>query len=78
MSESTKGMPIRELTEALSQVKTLSRLFPICASCKKIRNDQGEWEQMKTYIRNRSEAESTHGHCPDCAARMLSQFRQRR
>lgn len=71
-------MLVRELAVALSQVTTLSGLLPICASCKKIRNDQGNWEQMETYIRDRSQAEFTHGYCPDCAAKMLSQIRQKR
>src|SRR5262249_62284405 len=52
---------IEELTEALKHVKTLNGLLPICASCKKIRNDGGYWEQVETYIPGRSNAELTHG-----------------
>jgi PAS domain S-box-containing protein len=61
---------ISELQKALSEIKKLSGLLPICASCKKIRNDQGYWEQIEGYIRDRSEAEFSHGICPDCARRI--------
>ncbi|MFQ5575485.1 MAG: ANTAR domain-containing response regulator [Anaerolineae bacterium] len=57
----------RELKDALVKVKTLSGLLPICASCKKIRDDQGYWQQVEIYIRDHSEAEFSHGLCPDCA-----------
>lgn len=56
----------RELEKALSEVKTLSGLLPICASCKKIRDSEGQWIQVEVYVRQRSEAEFTHGICPDC------------
>ena len=58
---------IGELQEALAKVKTLSGLLPICSSCKKIRDDKGYWNQIETYIRQRSEADFTHGICPKCA-----------
>ena len=57
-----------ELTEALEQVKTLRGIVPICASCKKIRNDEGYWEQLEVYMRDHTEAEFSHGICLDCAA----------
>lgn len=56
-----------ELQKALAEVKTLSGFLPICASCKKIRDDKGYWNQIEIYIRDRSEAEFTHSICPDCA-----------
>src|SRR5262249_26203294 len=56
-----------ELEAALAHVRTLRGLIPICAWCKKIRNDQGYWEQLELYITNHSEADFTHGMCPDCA-----------
>jgi len=65
---------IRELTDALARVKTLSGLLPICASCKKIRNDEGYWEQVETYIKNRSQADFTHGICPECRKRLYPQY----
>ena len=61
---------ILELTEALEKVKTLSGLLPICASCKKIRDDKGYWNQIESYIRRHSEAEFTHSICPDCSRRL--------
>src|SRR5439155_620930 len=64
----------RELTAAVdaavSQVKALRGLLPICASCKKIRDDSGYWNQMETYIQQHSEADFSHGICPDCIARL--------
>jgi PAS domain S-box-containing protein len=57
---------IAELKEALANVKTLRGLIPICASCKKIRDDQGYWSQVEVYVRDRSEAQFSHGICPDC------------
>lgn len=58
---------IGELKAALADVKTLSGLLPICAHCKKVRDDRGYWSRIETYIRERSNAEFTHGICPDCA-----------
>ncbi len=55
-----------ELEEALAKVKLLSGLVPICAGCKKIRDDQGFWSQVEFYIQEHSEATFTHGMCPDC------------
>jgi len=57
---------IDQLKEALANVKTLRGLIPICASCKKIRDDQGYWRQVEVYVRDRSEAEFSHGVCPEC------------
>ena len=57
---------IGELRKALAEVKRLSGLLPICASCKKVRNDQGYWEQIETYVREHSEADFSHGICPEC------------
>lgn len=57
---------ILELREALSTVKQLSGLLPICANCKRIRDDQGEWSNLERYISARSNAEFSHGICPTC------------
>ena len=56
-----------EREQALSELKVLGGLLPICASCKKIRDDQGYWSQIESYIRDHSEADFSHGICPDCA-----------
>jgi PAS domain S-box-containing protein len=58
---------ITELREAQSQLKSLRGILPICSKCKKIRNDEGAWQQLEYYISNHSEAEFSHGMCPDCA-----------
>jgi PAS domain S-box-containing protein len=63
-----------ELQDALAKVKTLSGLLPICASCKRIRDDQGYWTQVEVYIRDHSEARFSHGLCPDCAAQLYPGF----
>lgn len=55
-----------ELQSKIGEVNLLSGLLPICANCKKIRDDDGEWEPMERYISNRSEAKFSHGICPDC------------
>jgi hypothetical protein len=55
-----------DLKEALAEVKTLSGLIPICMTCKKIRDDNGYWNQLEAYISEHSEAEFSHGLCPEC------------
>jgi K+-sensing histidine kinase KdpD len=60
---------VAELQKALSEVKTLSGFFPICAHCKKIRDDKGYWNQIEVYVRDHSNASFTHGICPECAHR---------
>jgi PAS domain S-box-containing protein len=65
-AEAERERLIRELQEALAKVRTLSGLLPICASCRKIRDKQGAWQHLEVYIRKNSEADFTHGICPDC------------
>lgn len=66
-AEAERERLIGELRAALADVRTLRGLIPICAWCKRIRNDDGYWEQLEAYIKSRSEADFTHGMCPDCA-----------
>lgn len=61
---------ILELQKASSEIKTLSGLLPICASCKKIRDDNGYWNQIESYISDHSEAEFSHGICPECMKKL--------
>ncbi len=61
-----------EREKTLLDLKILSGLLPICASCKKIRDDKGYWNRIESYISNHSEAEFTHGICPDCAKKLYS------
>ncbi len=57
---------IQELNQALEHVEKLKGIIPICMHCKKIRNDQGYWDQVETYVRNHSRAEFSHAICPEC------------
>jgi len=58
---------LHQLQEAMDQIKVLRGFLPICAWCKKIRNDEGYWQQMESYIHEHSEADFTHGICEECA-----------
>ena len=58
---------IQELQGALSEIKKLSGLLPICANCKKIRDDKGYWNQIESYITEHSDAEFSHALCQECA-----------
>lgn len=59
---------VKQLQTALNDIKTLSGLIPICAACKKVRDDKGYWSQVEDYIQERSEAQFSHGICPNCTA----------
>jgi len=65
-AEKEKETLINELQEALKEIKQLSGLLPICSSCKKIRDDQGYWNQIEAFIQTNSDARFSHGICPDC------------
>jgi YesN/AraC family two-component response regulator len=65
---------IEELRTALAEIKTLRGIIPICASCKKIRDDGGYWQQVEEYIRARSQAEFSHSICPDCAKKLYPDY----
>lgn len=67
---------IAQLQKALREVKTLTGLLPICASCKKIRKDDSTWQQIEEYISSHSDADFTHGICPDCAHRLYPELYQ--
>ena len=69
-AEKEKEQLIEKLQKTLSDVKKLSGLLPICASCKKIRDDKGYWNQIESYIRDHSEANFSHGICPDCKKKL--------
>jgi hypothetical protein len=57
----------RDLLAAMDQIKTLKGIIPICSHCKKIRDDKGYWNNVESYVRSHSEAEFSHGFCPECA-----------
>lgn len=73
-AEAEREKLIAELQQALAEVKALSGLLPICASCKKIRNDQGYWTQLELYISAHSQARFTHGICPDCMKKLYPEL----
>jgi hypothetical protein len=62
-----------QLQEALDNIKTLKGLLPICANCKKIRDDQGYWKQIEAYIEDHSDALFTHGLCPECVKLLIDE-----
>ena len=64
----------RDLEQALREVKVLRGFIPICASCKKIRNDKGYWQQIEMYIQDRSEAQFSHGICKECLKKLYPDF----
>ena len=65
-AEAERTTLVQELKDARSHIKTLSGMLPICASCKKIRDDKGYWNQIEKYITEHTEALFSHGLCPDC------------
>ncbi len=65
---------ITQLREAVANVKTLSGLLPICSHCKKIRKDEGYWQQIESYIHQHSGTQFSHGVCPECLKKHYSKF----
>lgn len=63
-----------ELQEALENIKTLKGIIPICANCKKIRDDEGYWQDVAVYVRDHSEAEFSHGICTDCVVKLYPEY----
>ena len=73
-AEKARRKVIAELESALARISTLRGLLPICANCKKIRDDEGYWHQVEVYLREHSEAEFTHGICPECMRKLYPDF----
>jgi hypothetical protein len=69
-AEANKEMLIIDLQKSLKEVKALRGLLPICSSCKKVRDDKGYWNQIESYIQERSDAEFSHSICPECAKKL--------
>jgi hypothetical protein len=65
---------IVELRRSLEEIKTLRNILPICASCKKVRDDNGYWHQMEIYLRDHSQTELSHGLCPDCVKKLYPNY----
>ena len=66
-----------DLEKSLSEIRTLHGLLPICSSCKKIRNDKNSWQQMESYVTEHSDAEFSHGICPDCMKKLYPKYADR-
>jgi hypothetical protein len=73
-TEAEKELLIAQLQKAVQEVKVLSGFLPICASCKKIRDDSGYWRQIEEYISRHSSVLFSHGICPDCSKRLYPDF----
>jgi len=65
---------IDDLKKTLMEIDQLRGIVPICANCKKIRNDEGYWEQVERYISSKSKAKFSHGICPDCAKKLYGEY----
>ena len=76
-AEVEQGRLVQELQAALAKVKQLSGLLPICAHCKRIRNDEGYWKQIEAFIASHSEATFSHGICPECLHQLYPDQEQR-
>ena len=68
---------VKELENALTQIKRLEGLLPICASCKSIRDHSGRWIELETYLAGHSDVEFSHGICPVCAERLYPDIMQK-
>jgi DNA-binding response OmpR family regulator len=66
---------VSQLKEALTEIKTLKGFIPICASCKKIRDDEGYWDQLEAYISKHTDAVFTHGLCPECVEKYRAEMK---
>jgi hypothetical protein len=64
----------KDLQKALSEIKQLRGIIPICAACKKIRDDEGFWHQVESYVRDHTEAEFSHSICPECMKKLYPEF----
>ncbi len=69
-AEAEKDRLIKELKKALDEVKTLRGIVPICAWCKSVRDDEGYWQDVEVYMEAHTNAEFTHGICPDCVQKV--------
>jgi DNA repair exonuclease SbcCD ATPase subunit len=77
MLEKERERLISELQEALRNIKTLEGLIPICANCKKIRNDEGFWTHFETYIKEHSDVQFSHGICPECMKKLYPEHSEK-
>ena len=74
LAENEREKLIKELQDALAEVKRLSGLLPICSHCKKIRDDKGYWNRIESYLQDHSNAEFSHSVCPECAKKYYPDY----
>lgn len=74
-AEAERDKVIEDLQKAISEIKTLRGMIPICASCKNVRDDQGYWKQIEKYISEHTEAKFTHGICPECRDKLYPELK---
>jgi len=74
LAEAERERLIAELQRAMAEVKTLTGLLPICASCRKVRDDQGYWKQVEEYLQDKTDVRFTHGICPACFSRLYPEY----
>jgi hypothetical protein len=72
--EEERELLIEELQHAIEQVRTLKGIVPICTACKKIRDDRGYWEQVEAYVARHTDAQFSHGICPECAKKLYGKY----
>jgi len=73
-AEQQREILVKELQDSLAKIKTLKGLLPICASCKKIRDDKGYWNRIESYLKDHSDAELSHSICPECAKNLYPEL----
>jgi DNA-binding NtrC family response regulator len=76
-AEAQRELLIADLQAALAKVRQLSGFLPICAQCKKIRDDQGYWNQVEMYVGKHTEAKFSHGICPDCIKKLYPELQEK-
>jgi hypothetical protein len=74
LAETERERLITELQSAIEQIKTLRGIVPICANCKKIRDDKGYWQQVEAYVSRHTEAQFSHSVCPNCMKKLYPEF----
>ena len=75
-AEQERDKLIENLQKALAEIKTLRGILPICSYCKRIRDDKGAWTQLEAYISQHTEADFSHGYCPECAKKVADEFKE--
>jgi len=76
--QKTLAEQVKELEEALAQVKQLQGILPICSYCKQVRDDQNYWQKVEDYISDHTDVQFSHGICPNCYERVIREFEEQK